>query len=147
MTVLAAGCVPADQLVGSYNFVLTGTDTTTAPSMSSSTPMGTGTLAITHGLTNDYVVVIAQADAQSCTLSGTKVANKPLAMTLKADQKCQFANPLGTSTATLTTGDLVLDSSTQNQATLTVTYSYSGTTLLNINYAGTGKRTYTGPRF
>jgi hypothetical protein len=143
---VVSGCAP-DPFVGSFNFVLTGSDTTTAPSMSTSTPMGTGTLAITHGLTADYVVVIAQSDAPSCTLAGTKVANKPLAMTLRADQKCQFTNPLGTSTATLTTGDLTLDSSTQNQATLAVAYSYSGTTLLSINFAGTGRRAFTGPRF
>ncbi len=144
--VLLAGCTPTDQLVGSFAFTLSGTETTTAPGNSSSTSTGTGTLAVTHGVATDYVVVIAQTDSNPCTLLGSATKDKPTVITISAGQKCQFLYSTGSVTATLGSGSVTLDSMTQNTATLSIDYSYAGT-VFGINYAGTGARTYTGPRF
>ncbi len=146
VAVVLTGCVPTDQLVGSYAFTLTGLDTTTAPGNSTSTPAGTGTLAVTHGVAADYVILIGQTNSNSCMLTGKKNKDKPLLVDVAAGQVCQFLYSTGSVTATLTSGSLTLDASTMNTANLALSYSYTGT-VLGINYAGTGNRTYAGPRF
>lgn len=143
---LASGCTPNDQLVGSFSFALTGTETTTSPGNSTSTSTGIGTLAVTHGVASDYVVVIAQTDSNPCTLVGTKTTDKPLVITLTAGQTCQFLYSTGHVTATITSGAVTLDANTRNTATLSLGYSYAGK-VFGINYVGSGTRTYTGPRF
>ena len=146
VAVVLTGCTPADLLVGSYNFTLSGTDTTTAPGMSTSTPTGTGTLAITHGVATDYVIVIGQTNSSACQLTGKKNKDKAQVIDIAAGQVCQFLYSTGSVTATLTSGFVTLDSSTMNSATLALAYSYTGS-VLGITYAGTGSRTYVGPRF
>lgn len=139
-------CTPADQLVGTFAFSLSGTDTNTAPNTTSTNPTGTGSLAITQGVATDYVMVIAQTDTSPCTLTGSKASGKPNVITIGTGQTCQFAYPFGSVKATLNTGSVTLDTSTMNTATLAMAYSYAGQ-VFNINYAGTGNRTYAGPRF
>lgn len=138
--VLLTACGP-DPMIGSYSFTLTGTDTNTAPNNSTSTPSGTGTLAVTSALMTDYVLTAAQTDASPCVLKGTR-GEKAQTITIAAEQKCTFVYAGGQVTATMTSGTATLK---DNVMSLEVSYSYAGTTL-GINYAGTGKRTYSGPR-
>ena len=146
VAVVLTGCTPADLLVGSYNVTLSGLDTTTAPGMSTSTPSGTGTVAITHGIATDYVLLIGQTTATACQLTGKKNKDKAQVIDIAAGQVCQFSYSTGTVTATLTSGSVTLDASTMNTASLALSYSYTGS-VFGINYAGTGNRTYAGPRF
>ena len=146
VAVVLTGCTPTDMLVGSYKVSVSGLDTTTAPGMSTSTPSGTGTVAITHGLATDYVILIGQTNATACQLTGKKNKDKAQVIDIAAGQVCPFSYSSGSVTATLTSGAVTLDASTMNTASLSLAYSYTGS-VLGINYAGTGNRTYAGPRF
>jgi hypothetical protein len=152
---LLVGCGPGiDPLIGSYTFTLTGTDTNTAPNTNSVTPTGTGTLAVTANAAADgYVITAAQTDASPCVIEGT-AADKATSpeLTVKTEQKCVFVSGPTTTTATFSSGKAVLklnDTRAMDVLTLDVAYSYAGTTVVlgfTSNFAGTGKRTYTGTR-
>lgn len=147
-----AGCAP-DQMIGSYAFNITaGLDTQTAPSNSTSTPTGTGTLVITHGKTDAYLVTIAHADVGGCTLRGSKKeSDQAMKFDLVANQPCVLKNSSTQVTATITSGTMtqtiteVSQSERRRDVSMVINYSYSGTTFLGINFAGTGTRTYAGP--
>lgn len=152
LALLAAGCAPPDPLLGSYAFTITaGQDNQTAPSTSSSTPTGTGTLCITQGKTDDYLVTLAHSDVGSCTLRGTKNKDDNLKFDLVANQNCVLKNSNTQVNAVITNGTVSLtvtqvSQNVQNKSvSLPVSYSYSGTTVFGINFAGTGARTYAGP--
>ncbi len=154
--VLFVGCGPGiDPLVGSYNFSLTGLDTNTMPNTKTTMPMGTGTIAVTpNAAMTGYVMTTAQTDASPCVIEGTateKAASPEI--NVKADQKCVFVNGNTTVTVTFSSGKAVLklnDTRAADVVTLDVAYAYEGVTSLGLgvtlNFAGTGKRTYTGPR-
>ena len=153
--VLVVGCGPGiDPLIGSYPFTLTGTETNTAPNTNTATTTGTGTLAVTaNAAMTGYVITAAHSDASPCVIEGTATekATGP-EITVKADQKCVFVAGATTTTVTFTSGKSVLklnDTRVMDVMTLDVAYSYAGTTTLGalvFNFAGTGKRTYTGTR-
>jgi|CXWL01.1.fsa_nt_gi hypothetical protein len=118
-------CAAPDTTLGSYDFTITsGTDTNTAPNTASTTPMGLGTLAVTP-----------------CRLNATK-GTQPGTLSITAGQTCTFSYTFGSVTATMTTGTGTIKEPTM---TLDLTYSYAGN-IVGINYAGMGKRTYSGPR-
>jgi hypothetical protein len=152
LALFAAGCAP-DFMLGSYAFsISSGTDTQTAPSSSTSTPTGTGTLVITKGKTDAYLVTIAHSDVGGCTLKGNKKREESAqSFELVANQNCVLKNGTTQVTAVITSGtvNLTLTQVSQNDVrkdiSMPITYTYSGTTFLGINFAGTGTRTYTGP--
>jgi hypothetical protein len=152
VALLTAGCAP-DPMIGSYTFTITqGLDTQTAPNSTTSTPTGLGTLVITQGKTDAYLVTIAHADVGGCTLRGAKKKD-PQAMTfdLVANQPCVLKNSSTQVNASITTGAVnltitqVSQSEQRKDVSMAIQYSYSGTTFLGINFAGTGTRTYAGP--
>lgn len=135
-------CAP-DPVLGSFTFTLTGTDTETAPRNQTTPSTGTGTLAITTGKKTDYVVTVAQSDTTPCVLEAEK-NDKGDVINIAAGQTCTFTYGTGSVTATMTSGTLKADEKGEN-ATLAVGYSYAGTTF-GISFAGTGVRSYAGPR-
>ena len=151
---LLVGCGPGiDPLIGSYTFTMTGTDTNSAPNTDVSMPAGGGTVAITsNALVTGYVITVAQTNTSPCVFDGTAAVQKGAdpEITIKPNQTCTLFTPSGTATATLTTAKAVLKLGTTRTAdtmTLDVAYSYAGTTaIFNINFAGTGHRTYTSAR-
>lgn len=133
------GCAP-DPTLGTFDFTMTGTDTQTAPSNDLTNTTGAGVLAITTGKTADYLLTLAQADLTPCTFNVAR-DDKTTALSLPGGQACK----IGPSTAILTTSSLTIDEKAET-AVLTVAYTYSGTGLFGVNYAGTGTRTYNGKR-
>jgi len=150
---LLVGCGPGiDPLIGSYTFAMTAADTNTAPNTAASTSSGTGTLAITsNAAMTGYVLTVAHNDTNPCVVEGT-IPEKTTTpeITVKVDSKCTFYSGSGTTVATITSGKAVLklmDTRAMDTMTLDVAYSYAGTTpIFNVNFAGNGKRTYTGTR-
>ena len=140
--VALCACAP-DYTPGTYDFTLTGTDTETAPRSQTSTPAGGGTMAITVGKKVDYLITIAQTDATPCVLEADR-NDKGDAVNITAAQKCTFVYSGGTVTATINTGTVSVSDKGET-ATVNVAYSYAGT-IIGINFAGTGTRTYAGPR-
>lgn len=143
-SLLLVGCAPPDYLPGSYNFTMASTDTESAPRMQTNTSSGMGTMAINVGKSVDYVVTIAQSDASPCVVEAT-ANEKGDVISITPDQKCTFTYAGGSVTATMTTGTIKSTGDKGEGATVEVNYTYAGTTL-GINFAGTGKRTYTGTR-
>jgi len=143
--VALAGCASPDPMLGTFTFALTGTDTQTAPNNSSQGVAGSGVLAVTTSKNEnvDYVVTAAQNDVGPCVLNFSR-NDKGDALTMAAGQSCTFNYAGGQVTASMSTGTVSLDDARENM-TLTVTYSFSGQTF-GFNFAGTGTRTYTGPR-
>jgi hypothetical protein len=150
IAIVSTACNAVDPLLGSFNFVLTGSDTQTAPGSGTSTPSGTGTLAVTAGKTEkSYVVTIAQLEPNtggSCTLTATKDPMEPLTATVTAAQTCRFEGFNTTVTGTMTSGSLKVDTEKGETATLSLSYTFAGT-FFGVNFAGNGMRTYTGARF
>ena len=142
LALLLTACAP-DPVLGTYDFTLTGTETETAPRSQTTASSGTGPMAITTGKTSDYVVTLAQTDATPCVVNADKT-EKGDAINITAGQKCTFVFAGGNVTATMTTGTVAVSEKGEN-ATVKVNYTYAGTTF-GINFAGTGERTYTGPR-
>jgi hypothetical protein len=140
--VALSACAP-DPMLGSFNFTLNGTETETAPRSQTTTSTGAGTLAVTTGKTVDYVLTVAQTDASPCVLEADR-NDKGDVVSITPAQKCTFVFPAGQVTATMTTGTVTVSEKGES-LTVNVTYTYAGTTL-GINFAGTGSRTYTGPR-
>ena len=137
-----SACASPDALVASFNVTTSGTDTQTAPTNSTAQIGGPGTVAITP--TKDmtgYVVTFGQ-DSYSCALKATRAMSAPFTLEFVTGQTCRF----GPTTAVSTTATLSVDRESMSIVTFTVAYSYSGTATF-INYAGTGTRTYTGPKF
>ena len=151
---LLVGCGPGvDPLIGSYNFTMAGTDTNTAPNTTVTTSTNTGTMAITaNAASTGYVITVGHIDTNVCVLDGkaTEKATGP-EITITPDQKCTFVNGASTATATIA-GKAVLtlkDTRAMDTMAIDVTYSYAGTTYFltfATNFAGTGKRTYSGTR-
>jgi hypothetical protein len=137
-----AGCAP-DPVLGTFTFNMTGTDTESAPRSQTNSTSGGGTFSVTTGKSVDYVVTLSQTDTSPCVLDADK-AEKGDAINLAANQKCTFNYSGGTVTATLTTGTLT-GSEKGETAAVTVNYTYAGT-IIGINFAGTGTRTYSGVR-
>jgi hypothetical protein len=139
------GCSqPVDALVGSYSFMVTGTDTENAPTSSSSTVSGTGTIAVTHAYdVGKYAITIAEVSSTACTLVGTANENDPTIMDIPTGQTCTLQLTDGEVIATITTGGvkLIVDSMLLN-----LRYSFSGSTY-GSNTAGVGIRTYGASRF
>lgn len=135
------GCAQPDLVPGTFNFTLTGTETETAPRNQITATSGSGT--ITTGKTSDYVITLAQTDATPCVVNADRT-EKGDAINITAGQKCTFFFSGGNVTATMSTGTVSVSEKGEN-ATVKVTYTYAGTTI-GINFAGTGERTYTGPR-
>jgi hypothetical protein len=141
---LLAACGP-DPVLGTYNFMVTGMDNQTSPSNSTSTASGAGTIAITKGLMDqNYDITIAQAGSTACTIHGTPDPKDALTVDITAGSTCALIAQSGSATATLNAGGTATVK--EQSLTMTVSYTYSGTTILNINFAGTGARTYSGPR-
>lgn len=142
LALVFTGCAP-DYTLGTFDFTLTGTETETAPRSQTTTSTGTGLLAITTGKKADYVLTLAQTDATPCVLEADRT-EKGDAVNIVAEQKCTFVFASGSVTATMSSGT-VTASEKGETVSLEVSYSYVGTTF-GINFAGTGKRTYAGPR-
>jgi hypothetical protein len=147
---MLAGCAP-DPMIGSYAFTISGLDTQTAPSSSTSTPSGSGTLCITRGKADAYLVTIAHSDVGGCTLRGTKKkAEQSMTFDLVANQPCVLRNGNSSVTATISTGTMsqtitkVSESEQRRDVSLAITYTYTGSTIF-VNFAGNGNRTYAGP--
>jgi hypothetical protein len=141
---LSSACAP-DPVLGTFSFTMTGTDTNTAPNTSSSAASGSGHIAITTGKQErSFVVTLAQADTVPCVLNGAAESNTPGRLSLPGGQTCTFGYSGGTVTATTTSGSITVDD--KDAFTMTVSYSYTGTTLIGITFAGNGSRTYTGTR-
>lgn len=136
------GCAP-DPVLGTYDFTLTGSETETAPRNQTTATNGTGFLAITTGKAADYVITVAQSDATPCVVDAERT-EKGDAINVTAGQKCTFIFGGGNLTATMTSGTVVASEKGEN-ITVKVDYSYTGTTF-GINFAGTGTRSYVGPR-
>lgn len=153
VSLLLVGCGPGlDPMLGSFPFTLTGTDTNSSPNTTASTQSGTGTIAITStAAMSGYLVTIAHFNTNACTLeaTATEKATGP-DITIKNGQTCTFTSGSGVATATITSGKVIVklnDTRAADVMTMDVSYSYAGTTFLfNQNFAGTGKRTYTGTR-
>lgn len=151
---LLAGCAP-DPLPGTYNFTISaGSDTTTAPSTSTSSPVGgTGTLAVTAAAPTQgqqaqgYILTLAHSDSTPCVLTGTASTQTPMSIAIKTPQTCTLRAGGTSVTATINSGTATLNASaTPNTMALDVTYTYTGTTILGLTFSGNGLRTYTGPR-
>jgi hypothetical protein len=141
---LCAACSSVDPLIGTFNFTLTGSDTQTAPTSGTNPASGNGSVAITHGVAVDsYDITVAQVNSTACTVKGMQNDKDPLTIDITTMQTCSFASGTGSVTATFTSGSATVKEDT---LTLQVGYSYAGTSF-GINFAGTGSRTYTGPRF
>lgn len=136
----ACSCAPADQLVGAYHATVTGMQVQTTPSNSTQTVTGTGTLAVSGDKERMGYVIVFGED-YLCRLRGTKAASTPLVLDIADGQTCE----IGGTTATTTDGKVSIDEQTLNTATLSLSYTYSGQAF-GINTAGTGTRTFTGPR-
>ena len=145
-----AACAP-DPMIGSYSFTITGTETQTAPTSGSSTPSGTGTLAITAGKTDAYLVTVGHSDISSCTLKGTKKAQQQdMKFELLPNQPCILKNGGTVANAVITSGTVsqtitqVSSQETRRDVSLAISYTWSYTAL-GFNFVGTGNRTYAGP--
>src|SRR6185503_5274108 len=100
------GCAP-DPMIGSYSFTITGTDTQTAPTSGTSAATGTGTLAITTGKTDAYLVTVGHSDISSCTLKGTKKKEpQDMKFELLANQPCILKNGNTVANAVITSGTM-----------------------------------------
>lgn len=141
-TLALTACGP-DPLVGTFDFNMTGTDTETAPRNQTASVTGAGTLSITPGKTNDYLITLAHTDADPCVLIA-EVDQKGQTVSLTAAQKCTFTSGGTTTTATVNSGT-VTGSEKGETVSVNVQYSYTAT-VLGINFAGTGTRTYAGVR-
>ncbi|MFO0598182.1 MAG: hypothetical protein U0228_22960 [Myxococcaceae bacterium] len=141
--VALSACAP-DFTLGTFNFQMTGTDTQTAPNSSSSAVSGVGTIAITTGKTVDYVLTLAQSDTDPCVLELTQ-DEKTRAISINAMQKCTFNYNGGYVNATVTTGTVTPDTMKGETLNVVINYSYAGT-VIGINFAGSGMRTYAGTR-
>jgi hypothetical protein len=141
LAVLAlCSCTPLDPLIGTFNATVSGADTDTAPTARTTTVSSTATLVVTADKEHvGYLITVAEANYM-CRLKAVKDTSATLQLKLSDGQTCQIGN----ATATLTSGTLSLDKDTTNTATFTVNYSYAYQ--LVVNFAGTGTRTYTGPR-
>lgn len=137
-----SACAP-DPLLGTFNFNMTGTDTETAPRNMSTSTTGNGTFSVTTGKAVDYLVTLAQVDTSPCVLDADR-NDKGDAIVITAGQKCTFAYAGGTATATLTSGSISASEKGET-ASVNVSYTYAGS-VIGINYAGTGTRTYAGSR-
>jgi hypothetical protein len=142
---LLAACGP-DPVLGTFNFMVTGTDNQTTPTTQTSTASGAGTIAITKGLMDqNYDITIAQAGATACTIHGTPDPKDALTVDITAGSTCALQFAGGNATATMGTNGTATVK--QDALTMSVTYTYTGTTIiLNQTFAGSGSRTYTGPR-
>lgn len=141
-------CNNVDPLVGSYSFTFTGTETQTAPSSATSTSTGSGTMAVTEAKTdNAFVITLAPGDSTGCTLRATKSTTQPLQADLDGAQTCSLRFGDGTVvSASFSGGSFKVDQATMNEASLTLSYAFSGSRLLLGGFSGTGMRTYTGTR-
>lgn len=135
-----SACAAPDPFVATYNVTVTGTDMQTAPSTATNNVTGTGSLAVTTDKElMGYLLTFGQ-EGYLCRLRATKSTATPPELNITDGQSCA----IGAATATTTGGKVTLDTSTMTIGTLTVSYSYSYT--LVFNYAGTGTRTFTGPK-
>lgn len=140
--VVASSCGP-DLRIGTFNFNMTGTDTETAPRMMATSTTGSGTFSVTAGTAADYVVTISQTDTSPCVLDADR-NEKGDAVTITVGQKCTFNYAGGQATATLTSGSITVSEKGETSS-VNVSYSYAGS-VIGINYAGNGTRTYAGSR-
>ncbi len=138
-----AACAP-DATLGTFDYTMSGTDTETAPGSSGSTTSGTGVLSITTGKVADYLVTVAPSDTSSCTFAVTR-NQKDGSLAFAGGQTCALVARSNSATATMSSGVLTINEKSES-ATLEVAYAYSGSGLFGINFAGNGKRTYTGKR-
>ncbi|MFT3711398.1 MAG: hypothetical protein QM817_27510 [Archangium sp.] len=162
LTVFVAACAPAPgpntaapNIVGTFNFSMTGEETeTTPPNFFSGPASGTGTLTVTAGKSTDYIVTIHQADVALCLLVADLDAKNEVVIT--PGQKCEFANALrhAVNTVTFTGGSVTV--SEQEGVTVSLAYEYQnhlsfnisyGQPPVEIDYAGTGSRQYVGARY
>jgi hypothetical protein len=138
--VLFCACTPVDPIIGTYGVTVTGSENQTAPTNSTNTISGMGTVSVTADKERvGYLVTFGEA--YLCRLRGTKSATTPGEIEITDGQTCQ----IGGTNASTTDGKVSLDAATSSTVTLTVSYTYSGQ-VFGINYAGTGTRTYTGSR-
>ncbi|MFT3711397.1 MAG: hypothetical protein QM817_27505 [Archangium sp.] len=159
---LAAACAPerhADPYLGTFNYVMTGTQTETAPIAASDFVYRDGTFAITTGRAVDYVVTIVDAKAPGvCVLSAN--LNEKRDGIVTPGQQCSLSlNSRGTVPLTFTSGGFTagtLADPASGVVTLTVEYTYEGrSTSLGgygmmdtvIEFAGSGTGTFTGTPF
>jgi hypothetical protein len=140
---LLAACGP-DPVLGTFNFMVTGMDTNTGGQPAAVT--GAGTIAVTKGLMDqNYDITIAQAGATACTIHGTPDPKDALTVDITAGSTCALQFTGGNATATMGTNGTATVK--QDALTMSITYTYSGTTIiLNQSFAGNGSRTYTGTR-
>lgn len=149
VALLAAGCAP-DPMIGTYAFTITG-GLDTQSNGSTSTPSGTGSLVITEGKNDAYLITVAHSDVGGCTLRGSK-KKQPDDMTfdLVANQPCVLRNGSNQVTANITSGtvSLTITQVSQNDQrrdiSMPIAYSYTGS-VLGFAFSGTGNRTYAGP--
>lgn len=139
---LASACGP-DLMIGTFNFNMTGTDTETAPRTTATSTTGSGTFAITAGKATDYILTLSQTDTTPCVLDADR-NEKGDAVVITTGQKCTFNYAGGQATATLTSGSITVSEKGETSS-VNVSYSYAGS-VIGINYAGNGTRTYAGSR-
>lgn len=135
-----SACGP-DLLVGTFSFTMSGTDTTTGSNASATS--GTGHIAVTPDKADGYVVTLAQLDSEPCVFNGALEKNKAFTLTLAPNQACTISSGAATATATLTSGSVAV---VEDALTMTVAYTYQGSTFLGGSFSGNGTRTYAGTR-
>lgn len=138
--VLFCACAPNDPFVGTYNVTVSGTENETAPQNTSRNIAGMGTVAVTQNKERmGYLVTFGEN--YLCKLIATQSMSAPNELTIADGQSCNISGFTGTTTS----AKLSMDTATMTTVTLTVSYTFTYT-LLFVNHAGTGTRTFTGPR-
>lgn len=146
------GCGSVDENIGAYAFTMTGTETQTAPTNNTSTSTASGTISVNATkIDKSYSIVVGQTSMPTagCVLNGTRSTTSMYEIDIATGQTCSFQSTGATTTATISSGKVTITpaqtSTDVANLKIEVSYSYAGNTLLG-NFAGTGVRTYAGPR-
>ncbi len=142
LTTLLCGACGSDPFIGTYNVTVTGTETETAPRNAMRTINGLGTVSVSQNKDrNGYIIVLGEP-SYLCRLTATRGSSGGgLELDLPGGQTCNVQGYSGTAAD----AKLTIDPQTLSSVTLTVPYAFTYTATFE-NHAGTGTRTYTGPR-